>query len=65
MSGNDQKRGAGDSRQPLCSYVIPESRLQTTVSAWQDTRAQLEAMDEASLGETEPAIMFGWRLNQP
>lgn len=50
---------------PNVGVVLSEERLRLLAPGWEANYKSLRRMDELSLGETEPATLFVWRLGQP
>jgi hypothetical protein len=50
---------------PNGGVSLSEERLRFLATQWEGNFKSLRRMDELSLGETEPATLFVWRLVQP
>jgi len=49
---------------PTGGVPLTEERLREVAAQWEQTRRALRAMDDADLGETEPATIFAWRTDE-
>ncbi len=45
---------------PAGGVPLAQERLQAIAEQWERTRQNLRTMDDAALGETEPATLFVW-----
>ncbi len=50
---------------PTGGVVLSEERLRLLAPQWEATYRGLRRMDELPLGETEPATLFVWEMEQP
>ena len=62
----DDKTPGDSPRSPAPTGGVPltEERLRALDPQWERTRQSLRTMDEAALGETEPATLFVWRAEE-
>jgi len=49
---------------PTGGVPLTEERLRALAASWEQTRQSLRTMDDAILGETEPATIFVWEAEE-